>query len=144
MPGTRRTVEMDVPRETLFDVIVDYERYPDFLSDIHDARIVRRTDDGAVVEYGLSIMGKRIAYTLQMVEERPTRVTWSLVESAVMKVSDGSWDLEALGEGRTRATYAVEVKPKLLVPGPVVKALTGRTLPATLGAFEAEARRRAG
>lgn len=143
MPGASRTVEMNVPMDALFKTIVDYESYPSFLDDIQSAKVIERSGDEVVVEYGLKVAFKSISYVLRMKQAAPDKVTWSLERSSVMKVSDGSWALEDLGDGRTRATYSVDVQPKGFVPGPVVKALTGRTLPATLQAFEDEARKRA-
>ncbi|HEY5316798.1 MAG TPA: SRPBCC family protein, partial [Solirubrobacteraceae bacterium] len=38
----------------------------------------------------------------------PTRLSWRQ-EKGELKSVDGSWELEDLGEDRTRATYAIEV-----------------------------------
>jgi ribosome-associated toxin RatA of RatAB toxin-antitoxin module len=140
MPGVSRTIEINVPPDALFDIIVDYARYPEFLSDMASVKVVSRDGAVAQVEFDLKLM-TRVSYVLKMVEERPNKVTWSLVSSGLMKSSDGGWLLEDLG-GRTRATYSVDVAPKGFVPGPIVNALTGRTLPATLEAFKKRAESR--
>jgi len=139
MPGVSRTIEIDVPPDRLFDIIVDYPRYPEFLSDMAAVKVVSREGSVAQVEFDLKLM-TRVSYVLKMVEERPKTVSWSLVSSGLMKSSDGGWVLEDLG-GRTRATYTVDVTPKGFVPGPVVNALTGRTLNATLDSFKKRAER---
>jgi hypothetical protein len=41
----------------------------------------------------------------------PHRVSWSQLESDDLDWMRGSWELEDLGGGRTRATYALEVDP---------------------------------
>ena len=63
----------------------------------------------------------------------------------MMKVSNGSWELEDLGGKRTRASYAVEVqitKPPL-VPQAIVDKLSDEMnrvqLPRILAAFKARA-----
>lgn len=138
MPGASQTIEIDVSPDALFDVIVDYERYPEFLSDVASCRVVERGEGEAVVEYGLNLV-KKVSYSLRMREERPKRVKWTLEKSRIMKANEGGWELEELPDGRTRATYSVDVTPRGFVPKPIVNALTGRTLPATLAAFKKRA-----
>lgn len=142
MPGASRTVVINAPAEVLFDIITDYESYPSFLSDVAEARVTQRTGDGAIVQFGLNLI-KKVHYSLKMVEVKPTSVRWTLHESSLMKANVGGWTLEALPDGTTRATYEVDVTPRGFVPGPIVNALTGRTLPATLEAFKQRAEARA-
>jgi ribosome-associated toxin RatA of RatAB toxin-antitoxin module len=98
-----REIVIGVPREALFDLIVDYARYPEFVPAVKACRPRR---NGAVVdaEYELDLGVKTIRYTLRHVEERPRKVSWSLVSGTWMKVSSGSWELAEEGKGRGRAT----------------------------------------
>jgi hypothetical protein len=54
--------------------------------------------------------------------EPPTRLAWTQ-EKGDMKSVEGSWQLEDLGDGRTRATYALDADPGrvlgLVIRGPV-------------------------
>jgi len=138
MPGASQTIEVDVSPDTLFDVIVDYAKYPEFLDSVGTVSVLNSSDASALVKYEVEVI-KKVHYTLKMSHQRPNKVTWSLDSSNVMKRSEGSWELTELPGGRTRATYTIDVKPKGLVPGPIVKALTSRTLPATLDAFKKRA-----
>ena len=137
MAGATRSVDIEVTPEQLFAVITDYENYPNFLDDIESVRVLSRGDDWAVVEFTLNLI-KRVSYTLKMKEQGPLRLSWELESSKLMKANNGGWVLETVG-GATRATYTVDVKPKGFVPGPIIKSLTGRTLPATLDAFKKRA-----
>ncbi len=109
-------------------------------------KATRVTPFGAArdVEYQIDLGIRRVRYTLRHVEERPRRITWSLVGGEMMKISNGSWELFDEG-GRTRARYSVEVevaKPAL-VPQVVVDKLTEEltkvSLPKMLAAFKARA-----
>ncbi len=140
-----REIVVDVPVERFFDVLVDYARYPEFVPGIKACR-VKSTGPHTDVEYELDVGIKRLRYVLRHVEERPRRVSWSLVSGDAMKVSNGSWELADAG-GRTRARYSLEVqiaKPPL-IPQVVVDAiadeLTRVSLPRTLEAFKARAER---
>ncbi len=139
MATVTKQVLIDVPIEKFFDIVVDYERYPEFVPGIRACHV----RDGAgekQVEYELDLGGKRIRYVLRHEERRPTRVAWSLVSGELMKVSNGSWDLSDAG-GRTRALYTVEIQVTRppLVPQAFVdrvsNELTKVQLPRTLDAF---------
>jgi coenzyme Q-binding protein COQ10 len=143
-----KEIVIDVPRERFFDVLLDYERYPEFVPKLKACRVLKVEARHRDVEYELDLgvlgMGRRIRYVLRHVEERPRRLSWSLVRGDMMKVSNGSWELSDEG-GKTRARYSVEVqiqKPPL-VPQSVVDAIsdqmTRSSLPGNLEAFKARA-----
>jgi ribosome-associated toxin RatA of RatAB toxin-antitoxin module len=118
-------------------VIVDYEKYPEFLPEMERAEVVARDGDAVDVEFSLHLI-KRLTYTLRLVGEPKVAVSWSLVDGMFQK-NDGGWVLEALADGRTRATYRVDVAVGVFVPGAITKRLIGSTLPTTLAAFKARA-----
>ena len=59
----------------------------------------------------------------------PTRMSW-VQEDGDLKAIEGSWELEDLGDGRTRVTYWLEVdlgrRLGLLIRGPLVGVLRGQ------------------
>ncbi len=129
--------------EAFFDLVTDYARYPEFVPGIK-ACSVKKVGAETHVEYDLDLGLRRIRYVLQHREERPRRVSWSLVSGEVLKVSNGSWELTPEGE-RTRARYSVDIqiaKPPL-VPQALLDRmsdqLTKVQLPRTLEAFRARA-----
>jgi len=146
MAQVTKEVLIDVPVEVFYDLVVDYERYPEFVPGIRACRI-RDGKGDKHVEYELDLGVKRIRYVLRMVERRPTHVAWSLVSGEMMKVSNGSWDLSP-ADGRTRALYTVDIQISRppLVPQVIVDRvsdeLTRVQLPRTLQAFKTRAERR--
>ena len=73
--------------------------------------------------------------------QRPTWVEWSQ-ENGDLKSIEGHWELEDIGEGRTKATYWMEVDLGrvlgMLIRGPVVGVLRGQmveTMPEKLKRF---------
>ncbi len=145
MSKVTKQVVVDAPLERFYELVVDYERYPEFVPGIHGCRIVsvrpKKHD-----EYQLDLGIKRIKYVLEMHERKPTHVAWSLVSGEMMKVSNGSWELSA-EDGRTHAVYTVEIQISRppLVPQAIVDRvsdeLTRIQLPKTLDAFKARAER---
>jgi ribosome-associated toxin RatA of RatAB toxin-antitoxin module len=129
--------------DQFFDIIVDYARYPEFVPGIKDCH-PREVDGETHVEYDLDLGLRRIKYVLRHQEDRPRKVSWSLVSGEVLKVSNGSWELSPEGD-RTRARYSVDIqiaKPPL-VPQALLDRmsdqLTRVQLPRTLEAFRARA-----
>ncbi len=143
MATVTREVIIDAPLEKVFDLVVDYERYPEFVPGIRACR-VRNEGGEKHVEYELDLGVKRIRYVLRMAEKRPTSVSWSLVSGDMMRVSNGSWGLSRAG-AKTRAVYTVEIQISRppLVPQMIVDRvgdeLTRIQLPRTLEAFKARA-----
>lgn len=138
--AAQRSVTVHVPPERLYAVIVDYERYPEFLDNIKRAKVVRREGGHVVVEFEASLLGKSIPYTLDFDEDPPKGIRWKLVESSFMKENNGSWALRAEGDGsRTHAVYTLEVKVSTFIPKALSTALAGAELPKVLEAFKRRA-----
>lgn len=141
MAGATRSVVIAAPPERVFEIIVDYDRYAEFLSEVKEARSSDRRGNEVDVHYGIDLV-KRIHYTLHMVEERPRSVRWTFVRGEVMRDNRGSWTLEPTAEGMTRATYTIEVGVGPLVPRSIVNALVDQSLPKMLEAFKKRAEAR--
>lgn len=140
------TIEADVPPEKLFDVIVDFGSYPDFLTGLGlvESRVLRQTPTEAEIESKVKKMGFTDHYTLRYVLDRPKRITWSLIKGKLSKENKGSWDLEALEGGRTKATYRIEASFGWMVPKALVKVGIESELPKLLQAFKNRAESQAG
>jgi ribosome-associated toxin RatA of RatAB toxin-antitoxin module len=146
MSVVTRQVLIDAPVEKFYDIVVDYPRYPEFVPGIKVCRVRDGRGPKKEVEYELDLGVRRIKYVLRHEEQRPRKVSWSLVSGDMMKVSNGSWELVD-EQGKTRATYSVEIQiarpplvPQALVDR-VADELTRIQLPKTLEAFKARAER---
>jgi ribosome-associated toxin RatA of RatAB toxin-antitoxin module len=144
MSVVTKQVVIHAPVERFYEIVVDYERYPEFVPGIRRCRIRDGGKGEKQVEYELDLGIRRIKYVLRQEEQRPRRVAWSLVSGDMMKVSNGSWELSADG-GDTKAIYSVEIQisrpplvPQALVDR-VSDELTRIQLPKTLEAFKARA-----
>ena len=134
-----RKIVINTSPEKLFQVITDYEKYPQFLKEVSNIEILSTTGNTVRARYTVNFI-KKVQYILELTAQTNQSVEWSLVESGMMKVNNGSWHLRDLGNGSTEATYSVEVVPKgLFVPKKIVSMLTDGSLPATLKAFKARA-----
>lgn len=135
MPGATRSIVFNAPIEKCFEIISDYERYPDFLPEVKKLRTSNRSGNEVDVHYEAEVV-KVIKYTLHLKEEKPTKVTWSFIEGEFMKDNKGGWVLEDQGNGTTKATYSIEVAVGPLVPKTILNALVDSQLPKLLENFK--------
>ncbi len=138
MPGATRSVVINAPMDKLFAVIADYQSYPEFLLEVKSIRISKRQGSEVDVHYEIEVL-KKIRYTLRLKEEPPNRISWTFVEGELMRDNRGHWLLEPAGEGKTKATYSIEMKLGPLVPNSIVNALVDSSLPKMLEAFKKRA-----
>ena len=119
-----RSVEIDAPIERCFDIAADIEGAPKWQGSLKDVEVLSKDAEGRaeVVETESDAKVKRVKTRLRFSYDKPSRIEW-VQEKGDVKSLRGWWDLEDLGEGRTRATYALEVDPGrmlgILLRGPV-------------------------
>ncbi len=133
-----RSIEIDVPVEFFFKVVCDFERYPDFLPEIKQTKVLKKTEDEIEVFYQLSLI-KKVEYTIILKPKPYSEISWELKESNLMKKNQGKWVLEPIGENRTRATYFIDVELKLMVPKIIASKLIEVSLPNMLENFKERA-----
>ena len=140
MAQASRSIVIDVTPDQLFDVIVDFEKYPEFLPEVKKAKI--DAGQGAIQEvtYNVDIKAKVIKYTLRHTSDRPNKLSWTMIRGEMMKGNDGSWALKpGPRPGTTEATYTIDLKLSSLVPGFIERALAEQSLPGLLQNFKARA-----
>lgn len=122
--GGSASSEIDAPLESVWAVVEDVLSAPDWQGGLDVMTALERDGDGrpVLVETENDIKVRRIKARVRFRYEGPTRLSWSQ-ERGEMKSVEGSWELEDLGDGRTRATYNLDADPGrmlgLLIKGPV-------------------------
>jgi coenzyme Q-binding protein COQ10 len=135
MPGATKSIEINAPVQKVFDVLKEYEKYGEYLSEVKKVRTSNRQGNEVTVHYEVDVV-KTIKYSIRMREEAPHRLSWTFVEGEFMKDNKGSWVLEPVGNDRTKATYTVEMALGALVPKSIVNALVETSLPKMLDAVK--------
>jgi len=119
-----RSVEIDAPIGRCFAIAADIEGAPKWQGSLKDVETLSRDAAGRpeVVDTKNDAKVKTVTTRLRFSYSEPTRIEW-VQEKGDVKSLRGWWDLEDLGDGRTRATYALEVDPGrmlgMLLRGPV-------------------------
>ena len=137
------SIEIEAPIEEVFAIAADVEGSTRWQPEIKVAECLER-DEGerqVLVRTETDAKVRRLASTLRFDYSQPTRISW-VQEDGDLKAVQGSWQLDDLGAGRTRATYAMSVDLGrvlgMVIRGPLVGVLRGQlveTMPAKLKAF---------
>jgi uncharacterized membrane protein len=123
-----RTVEIDAPMQRCFDIAADIEHAPEWQGSLKDVEVLERDGDrrAALVETESDAKVKTVRSVLRFSYDEPSGIRWEQ-EKGDTKSLVGWWTLEDLGDGRTRATYALEVDPGrmlgMLLRGPAEHAV---------------------
>jgi uncharacterized membrane protein len=107
-----RSVEIDAPMARCYEIASDVAGAPEWQGSLKDVEILERDGDrrALLVETESDAKVKTVRSTLRFSYEEPTAIRW-VQEKGDTKSLTGSWTFEDLGEGRTRATYALEADP---------------------------------
>ena len=122
--GGSASVEIDAPLEEVWAVVEDVMTSPQWQGGLDKMTALERGADGrpTLVETESDIKVRRVKAHVRFRFEGPTRLSWTQ-EKGDMKSVDGAWELEDLGNGRTRATYRLDADPGrvlgLVIRGPV-------------------------
>tara|TARA_A100001015_G_scaffold312969_1_gene419167 strand:+ start:362 stop:793 length:432 start_codon:yes stop_codon:yes gene_type:complete len=119
--------------DQFFDLLIDYEKYPEFLSEVKQCKVVGEEAGKKMVKYQISII-KSIEYILELSESRPGEVSWSFVEGDLFKKMSGHWKLSE-DNGKTKAEYYVDAAFGMFVPKPMIKTVLSANLPAMMKAY---------
>jgi len=141
------SAEIEAPIETVFAVAADVEGSPRWQPEIKVAECLKRGRDGNQLLMHMETDAKvrTLAAELRFEYEQPTRIAWTQEEGDLKSV-EGRWELEDLGDGRTRATYSMEVDLGrvlgMVIRGPLVGVLRGQlveSMPGKLKRFVEDA-----
>jgi len=137
------SAEIDAPIEEVFAVAADVEGSPRWQPEIKSVEVLERNDDGHQVLVSIETDAKvrTLSSTMRFGYDDPTGISWEQTDGDLKSVQ-GRWELEDLGEGRTKATYWMEVDLGrmlgMVIRGPLVGVLRGQlveSMPGKLKAF---------
>jgi len=107
-----RSVEIDAPVERCYEIASDIANAPDWQGSLKDVEVLERDGQkrATLAETESDAKVKTVRATLRFSYDEPRSINW-VQEKGETKSLTGSWTFEDLGEGRTRATYALDADP---------------------------------
>jgi carbon monoxide dehydrogenase subunit G len=143
MSGTAST-EIEVPIETVWAIVQDVESAPAWQRGIDSTDALTRDGEGratrceTVTDAKIKVFKACVSFDY----DPPVRLSW-FQEQGDLKSMRGSWQLEDLGGGRTRATYALQADPGALLARFLKGALEEKLRGILIGGRPAELKARA-
>ena len=122
--GGSASAEIDAPLAEVWAVVEDVLDAPNWQGGLEDMEALEKDADGrpTLVEAENDIKVRRVKTHVRFAYDGPERLSWTQ-EKGDLKSVEGSWVLEDLGDGRTRATYNLDADPGrmigMLIRGPV-------------------------
>lgn len=112
-----------------YQVLIDFERYPEWAADIKAVNIDERDDAGRALEvtFRAAAFGRSTSYTLRYdYSQAPARLSWEQVRGDVTRRLDGSYEIVPTQEGSADVTYHLVVDLKVPLPVFVKRRAEGR------------------
>lgn len=127
MASASTSATFNCTAEEFFKLISDYEKYPEFLTEVKDVKILKSSGSTKEMEYSVSLI-KSFKYRLKVEEKAPTEIKFHYIGGDVFKTMKGSWDIKAKGE-KCEVVYSVEATFGMLIPDSIAKPLVSANLP---------------
>jgi hypothetical protein len=113
------TMQIAAPADEILGVLLDFEAYPTWATDLKGVTVDSRDEQGRAKEvtFRAAAMGRSTSYTLRY-DHGPSHLAWELVRGDIMRKLDGSYELAPAGtNGRTDVTYHLAVDLVIPLPG---------------------------
>lgn len=133
-----KSVRIAASKESVFRVISDYERYPDWMPDMLRSKVISREGSRTVCAFNVGGL-KRINYTLELEHQEYDAIRFRQV-TGDLRHYQGMWRLESPPDAsETLVVCRMEIDPGLPVPGWIVKRTIAKQLSDNLQALKKRA-----
>ncbi len=102
MKTVQKSVLIWYSAEEMFALVIDVERYPDFLPWCDKGRVLERTDHGMLAEVGIAFKGVRQVFTTRN-EHVPGREVKLHLVNGPFSTLEGVWRFTPVGDASQRA-----------------------------------------
>lgn len=102
MKSVHKSVLIWYSAEEMFDLVIDVERYPEFLPWCDHGKVLERTEHGMTAEVGIAFKGVRQSFVTRNEHVPAREVKLHLVKGPFSRL-EGVWTFTPVGEGEQRA-----------------------------------------
>lgn len=129
------SINISVTKDDFIRILIDFDRYPDFLNNIKSINIIYNKNNKYRVKYHIKII-KNIYYTLEFEFVNDHIFKWKLLEGNIMKKNEGYWEITEINNSQIRANYKLEIDLKTPLPKAIFKKIIKSDLPDMLNRFK--------
>lgn len=112
-----RTIEIEASPKKIYEVLIDYENYPEWISDVNDAKIISKDSQGRgkIVEFFIKVLTQKMRYRLKYKYEKNYKLSWTFVEGDFKDIH-GSYELEPIDKKTILVKYRLVIDSGMLIP----------------------------
>ena len=129
----KRTIEVEVSAEKLYEVVFDIEQYPSFLTWCDSSEILSIEDFLVTASLTINILGFKSKITTLNKLYRPTKIEMSLQEGP-FKSFKGTWLFEEVALRKTKVSYTMEYQ----IANPITDLIVKQKLASFINLFVGE------
>jgi uncharacterized protein YndB with AHSA1/START domain len=125
------TITIAAPRDQVWQIATDLERYPQWAHDVKDVVITSRDEAGRPeqVEFRTSALGRSTHYTLRYdYSEAPGVLAWTMVKGDIQRSIEGAYRFTPTTDGGTTVQYDLSIELVVPLPGFVKRRAERRIL----------------
>lgn len=140
--ATERMIMRATPMRC-FEVVTDFDRYPEWAADIKAVQIVERDSDGRAIEvaFRAAAFGRSTSYTLRYdYGKAPAELSWVQIRGDLTSKLDGAYAFEPSGDD-TEVVYHLMAELRVPIPGFVKRRAQGRIMHIALKELKARVER---
>ncbi len=126
----RRSALVTFRPEQMFDLVIDVERYPEFLPWVSAAKLHQKSDDDLLATLEMQRAGVHERFTTRNVFRRPEEMSMQLV-TGPFRLLVGRWTFVPIGEAGTQ----VNLEMRFEFANPVVSLVFGRSFEQSCGSL---------
>ena len=115
-----QTTTIAAAPDRVWEIAVDFERYPEWAKDVKDVIVRSRDEQGRPneVEFRTSALGRSTHYTLEYdYSQAPAVLAWRMLRGDIMRTIDGGYYFSATAEGGTEVRYDLAIELVVPLPG---------------------------
>ena len=120
MERTAEAMEILGSPERCFAVVADVERYPEWVADVKEVRVLERDAEGRalVVAFRAGAFGRSTSYVLAYdYAHAPGEISWTQREGDITSRLDGRYRFAAGDSSSTMVDYELAVELRVPIPG---------------------------
>jgi len=142
MPATASpataTVVLPYPRQALFDLVADVERYPEFLPWLGRVRVLERSGDTLRAAVSAAHKGYAVDLEARIRLSPPSAMRIQAVGWWFRRL-ESRWDLDELPDGGTRVSHALDYALSVPLLSAIARPMVEKAVPRVAERFVARA-----
>jgi ribosome-associated toxin RatA of RatAB toxin-antitoxin module len=128
----KRTALVTFTPPQMFDLVVDVERYHEFLPWVAGAEIHQRSERDLVASITMERAGVRQSFTTRNEMDRPDWMTLELVEGP-FRLLEGRWTFASIGSGGATSGTRIVLEMRFEFANPIASMLFGKAFEQSVG-----------